>query len=202
MRSPWRIGAASLVWLLICGFLGSGVLSVLGLWALGSVMLVLAQSGRGEASARETPHAVDSTSMPPKTSPDDGGQICAEKAPMNALGAASADAATNRPIEGGEENLTDDKEEADARESPPAARNAGTDSLVTPSPGTLSDFGGVGKGVPMVILSAREVARSLGVSAAVVEDAMRSGVLPGNELDGKWLCNQQSLIRWLDGRWS
>jgi len=54
---------------------------------------------------------------------------------------------------------------------------------------------------PIRVMSADQVASLLRVEVIDVVQSMRSGELPGNRLSGRWLCNEESLRRWLDGSW-
>ena len=202
MWSPWRTGALLLVWLLICGWLGSGVLNVLGLWVGGGLIAVVAYSGLNTpqvAEARSTRHR----------------------------GAMSSDAAGSRTVAGVPGTPGSEPTTTPSSDPPGRSNDESSATLAKHQQGNAVEVDAAGRpkdvtgrrvvsadpdreadpevslqSVPLVVMSASSVARVLGVDVSTVQDAMMSGALPGNELAGTWICNRESLTRWIDGGWS
>lgn len=197
MRSPWILGAAALVWLLICGWLGSSVANVLSLWVVGLSLAVLVRRGReaaptGIASGTATPTLTSSETH------DDADAHMGTRAvsmPIDEFATLPPNDIHGLGAEGGEE---DDGEVAWEEHADDTAGDGDMADSSDAGPDADVPMGGDS----LVVMSASEVAHVFGADVTVVQEAMRSGELPGNALDGEWMCNRQSLIRWLDGRWT
>jgi hypothetical protein len=68
-------------------------------------------------------------------------------------------------------------------------------------PGRGGDPTHVGIASGLVVLSAAEVAELLSLDVAAIVEAMKTGRMPGNCIDGEWRCSERALATWLDGSW-
>lgn len=208
MHSPWRVTAAALMWLLVCGVFVSGLANVLALWVVGMGLAVVARSWARAAAPVVEP------SRPSGSSEDSKRASAAPPLEATRSGQAPPDGESQTPPTVLAEGPHPENDEHDAATGCPAAspstpsqgqnrRDGGGGGVGPPANGGAGHVASAdGQSSPLAIMSANDVARLLGVDAGVVGQAMKSGSFPGNELGGRWMCNRESLVRWLDGHWS